>query len=255
MKRSVNQSLIFVSRKSLLLSCWEFNPENRPTIDSIIELLEHYPELIEPCLDGPSSAIALDLTASLEVNLLPNFKSRAARLRLSSDNTLHMAALSMSSQEVGINDDFSPEPNLLDPFCLTKRPSIPTDDSVRKPSDINRRSCRFSLDSFRRSMKLGLSVSSDEPPSDDRMSATSELQNGFCSELEKQQVNPYVASNHSVAMAKKRLNGLLTGNSETRRCEEDTLMNVPPSVESKTDSDYCSQKSKHLTDSECFPYV
>lgn len=229
----------------MLLSCWEFNPENRPTIDSIIELLEIYPELIEPCLDGPSSAFALDLTASLEVNLLPNFKNRATRQHMSS----------LSSQDAGINDDFSSEPNPLDPFCSTKRSSIPTDEPVRKPSDMNRRSCRFSLDSFRRSIKLGLSVSSDEPTSDDRMSATSELHNGFCSELEKQQpVNPYVAAHYSTTASKKRLNVLLTGNSDGR-CEEDMLMNLPPSVESKTDSDYCSQNSKHLTDAECLPFV
>lgn len=229
----------------MLLSCWEFNPENRPTIDSIIELLEIYPELIEPCLDGPSSAIALDLTASLEVNLLPNFKSRATRPHLSS----------LSSQDIGINEDFSSEPNPLDPFCSNKRSSIPTDEPVRKPSDLNRRSCRFSLDSFRRSMKLGLSVSSDEPTSDDRMSATSEFQNGFCNELEKHPpVNPHVANHYSTTTSKKRLNVLLTGNSDGR-CEEEMLMNLPPSVESKTDSDYCSQNSKHLTDAKCLPFV
>lgn len=229
----------------MLLSCWEFNPENRPTIDSIIELLEHYPELIEPCLDGPSSAIALDLTASLEVNLLPNFKNRATRPHMSS----------VSSQDNGISDDFS-EPNQLDPFCAIKRSSIPTDEPVRKPSDLNRRSCRFSLDSFRRSIKLGLSVSSDEPTSDDRMSTTSELQNGFCSELEKQQpVNPYVAGHYSTTASKKRQNVFLKGNLDSQ-CEEDRLMNLPPSVESKTtDSDYCSQNSKHLTDAECLPFV
>ena len=47
----------FPCRRKQLLACWNFDPEGRPTIDDLIEVLLANPTLAVSCLDTPSPSV------------------------------------------------------------------------------------------------------------------------------------------------------------------------------------------------------
>ncbi len=54
-----------------MTACWSFEPESRPSVDHITELLSCSPFLVQPCLDCPCTAVAMDSRGSMEMSLPP----------------------------------------------------------------------------------------------------------------------------------------------------------------------------------------
>lgn len=50
-------SVVYVCRQRTLRACWTYDPEQRSAIEHIIDQLKQKPNLIQPCLDAPRSAI------------------------------------------------------------------------------------------------------------------------------------------------------------------------------------------------------
>ena len=82
----------FCSRRSLLLSCWAFEAEFRPSVDTLIETLSNNTDLVVPCLDAPVSAVAMDCTGSIEMAIPRRQPSRLRMaLRISGEHSSHIS--------------------------------------------------------------------------------------------------------------------------------------------------------------------
>ena len=49
-------------RETLLKSCWNKTPTQRPTAAELVELLSNNPRLITPCIDVPLASVQVVLT-------------------------------------------------------------------------------------------------------------------------------------------------------------------------------------------------
>jgi len=67
--------IIIIHRRKQLHACWNFDPEGRPTVDDLIEVLVAHPTLATPCLDTPSSAV--DPAASRDHHMLSRLRHRS----------------------------------------------------------------------------------------------------------------------------------------------------------------------------------
>ncbi len=54
-------------RKSVLITCWAYLPERRPTVDDLMDILLSSECLITPCLNAPKTAVALEMQESLDI--------------------------------------------------------------------------------------------------------------------------------------------------------------------------------------------
>ena len=108
----------------MLQACWAFDPEGRPNINDIIDLFMDNPELLQPCLDAPSTAVALDTTGDLEMDM-PT-KHRQYRMsqganRISIGNASiseHSRDGGTASKSGGAHSPTSPPSSATDPFSL-----------------------------------------------------------------------------------------------------------------------------------------
>lgn len=57
----------FLFRRTLIYSCMAFNPSERIKLDDILLAFSENPEYLQPCLDAPSSSVALEGTYSIEI--------------------------------------------------------------------------------------------------------------------------------------------------------------------------------------------
>ena len=53
--------------KSVLISCWGYHPERRPTVDDLMDIMLNSECLIMPCLNAPKTAVALEMQESLDI--------------------------------------------------------------------------------------------------------------------------------------------------------------------------------------------
>jgi hypothetical protein len=65
-----------IFRETLLKSCWNKTPTQRPTAPELVELLSNNPRLITPCIDVPLASVQVERTDSLE--LIPNMNRKAS---------------------------------------------------------------------------------------------------------------------------------------------------------------------------------
>jgi len=226
--------------QELIRSCWTLNAQQRITVEEIVDILDQNPLLIIPCLDDPSRAIALEGTGSLEMNLLPRSRIRSAQ-KWSSDHP-QIRGLSLSSPEKGnSSEDESPDHILSDPFNLLTPPLSGDGTVVVEPSSVSQRHStghsvtvygRRPFDMFMRSSRLSRSISTDE-----RVSIDSEMSGGrYTSNLLMHDAKPRAPVG---SLEKDDVRNI----SANRNSLPQTL---PPSLESRTDSDYCSQQSKEF---------
>lgn len=233
-------------RQELIRSCWTLNAHQRITIEDIVDILEQNPLLIIPCLDDPSRAIALEGTGSLEMNLLPRSRIRSAQ-KWSSEHP-PMRGLSLSSPEKGnSSEDESPDHIVSDPFNLLT--PLPSADGavVGEQNSVSQRHStghpvtvysRRPFDMFMRSSRLSRSISTDE-----RVSIDNEMAGGrYTSNLLMHDAKPRASVRGSLGRED------VCDISANRNSLPQTL---PPSLESRTDSDYCSQQSKEFPTMGC----
>jgi len=283
--------------------CWSFDAAARPTVSDIIDVLCDNSILIQPCLDAPCSAIAFEGTASLEMSLAPRPRAvRSSHARRPSGDVLSPRRdLSTSSSHGcvgGLVDedskistgDYSPDAalaSLMDPFGLmasnggtpspqpalelTPRYCRTTSGAPAVPLLHNHNhSGRVSFDMFVRNAVFGRSMSTDTEHR--RTSAVVvTLGHGGCNELTSDVRNKALTalmlpsdntiSSSRVACSTESLHAVI--DSELDQVVDCCRREPTSSLESRTDSDYCSQHSKDYTSnssgniraSRCAPFV
>ena len=191
--------------------------------------------MIVPCLDVPSTAVVHEGTESLEMNLLPRSKNRTSHNRISSEHSAAPPArgVSMSSYEGDSKfsgRDFSPDRKLSDPFILPAGSPIENLNRVEtkttKQQQSSSRSRLSQFETFIRSAKLNRSTSADNQAR--VKSPKSRRSDGSFTLFDANHVtgsNP----NHYTSDVRSPLNQTVA-----------TL----PSLESHSDSHYCSDHSK-----------
>lgn len=241
----------------MVLSCWQFEATYRPTIDYIISVLVKNPTLITPCLDSPSAALVLEGTASLEMSLAPRPRSTRGSnpRRLSGDIwTRRGLSLSLSHDDDSKLSNDSPDPamvSLMDPFGLLSdstatQPPVPVVPRYCKTTAMPH--SRVSLDSRIRASMFGRSSSTDDRrgPStlvvslghdaDDRCLDTSYMLGIKSTPIVTSTV---LIDDSQCAPEQSRQSPV----SKIRHLDNDCLAPTS-SLESRADSDYCSQHSK-----------
>ena len=251
-----------------MLSCWQFDAAERPSIEHIMSVLTANPTLIRPCLDSPSAALVLEGTASLEMSLAPRPRSvhRGTHTRRSSGDpwTRRGLSLSLSHDDDSKLSNDSPDPamvSLMDPFGLLSGGRV--SPATQPPVPVVPRYCkttagpphgshnRVSFDSrVRTSSVFSRSLSTDErraPPSalvvslaDDHCALdTSYMLGGIKS---APVVTSTVPLDDCQCPAEPPRQSPAVGG-RMRHLNEDCLAPTS-SLESRADSDYCSQHSK-----------
>lgn len=242
----------------LMQSCWAFDPKDRPSIDHIIDVLEQSPGLIVPCLDAPSTAVALEGPGSLNMNLLPRVRHRNQyQKNPGGGERIVRRGLSLSSHdgESKLSGEQSPGAAILpsDPFGLVSKGPLRTQTSGdASTGDEKTALVRLSgFDSFARLSVLSRSISADE-----RLGAINRARGGGRS------LGPSPA-----AGAAPTLTGISSGAAPNFGNDQDRFAteprhatarrtNEPPlTLESRADSDYCSQHSKDFPNVGCVPFV
>lgn len=109
-------SLIFLvvlfCSKSVLISCWGYHPERRPTVDDLMDIMQSSECLITPCLNAPKTAVALEMQESLDiVPLRQGHKSRAGLRTPSEHNQVSSVSSAHDSKifthsPTGMNEPF-----------------------------------------------------------------------------------------------------------------------------------------------------
>jgi len=246
----------------VVLGCWQFEATHRPTIDHIISVFVKNPALIKPCLDSPSAALVLEGTASLEMSLAPRPRlTRGSNARRSSGDAWTRRGLSLSlshDDDSKVSND-SPDPamvSLMDPFRLlsestaTQQPPVPVVPRYCKTTAAPHN--RISFDSRIRTSMFGRSSSTDE------RRGPSALVVSLGHDADNRRLDTsYTLGVKSAPVVTSTI--LLD---ETQNCSADrtTLQSSPvsritqhlnndclaptSSLESRADSDYCSQHSK-----------
>ncbi len=51
----------------MLISCWGYHPEQRPSVNEMIEIMTGSECLITPCLNAPKESVALEMQESLDI--------------------------------------------------------------------------------------------------------------------------------------------------------------------------------------------
>jgi len=244
-------------RAEVVLRCWQFDATHRPTIDHIINILVKNPTLITPCLDSPSAALVLEGNASLEMSLAPRPRStRGLNPRRASGDTWTRRGLSLSlshDDDSKVSND-SPDPamvSLMDPFGL-----LSDSTATQPPVPVVPRYCkttaaphnRVSFDSRIRTSMFGRSSSTDERrgPSalvvslghdgDDRCLDASYMLGVKSAPIVTSTV-PLDDSQHPTEPMRQ------SPVSRIQHLNNDCLAPTS-SLESRADSDYCSQHSK-----------
>lgn len=104
----------------MLKACWAFEPESRPDIQDIIDLFVDNPELLKPCLDAPTAAVAMDTTSDLEMDM----PSKLRQSRTMQQNRISLGNTSISehsrdgTSRGGTHSPTSPTLAMLDPFSI-----------------------------------------------------------------------------------------------------------------------------------------
>ncbi|KAI0225558.1 hypothetical protein LSAT2_023695 [Lamellibrachia satsuma] len=104
-----------------LLACWNFDPEGRPTVDDLIEMLVANPTLAKPCLDTPSSAV--NPAEAHDHHVLSRLRHRSG----TGDNQVHLPHHSTS----GFFSHALPLPP--DPFHLLHNRRSPIPNTRSRP--------------------------------------------------------------------------------------------------------------------------
>ena len=249
------------SRAEVVLSCWQFDAAHRPTIGHIISILVKNPTLIRPCLDSPSAALVLEGTASLEMSLAPKTRGASRNPRRASGDmwTRRGLSLSLSHDDDSKVSSDSPDPamvSLMDPFCLrsgsTTTPPVPVVPRYCKTTAAPHN--RVSFDSRIRTSMFSRSSSTDDRrgPSalvvslghdaDDRC-----LDGSYTLSMNSA---PVVTSVVPLTNSSQQLSEPMRQSPVGRlRCLNDDCLAPTSSLESRADSDYCSQHSKDFVGS------
>ena len=242
-------------RAELVFNCWQFDASHRPTIDHIISILVKNPSLISPCLDSPSTALVLEGTGSLEMSLAPRPRStRGSNPRRSSGDVWTRRGLSLSlshDDDSKVSSD-SPDPamvSLMDPFGL-----LSGSTSTQTPMPVVPRYCkttaaphnRVSFDSRIRASMFARSCSTDERrvPSALMVSlghdADGRLDTSYMLGTKR---TPVVTSTVPLDSQYPTETSRQSPVGRLQRLNDDCLAPTS-SLESRADSDYCSQHSK-----------
>ena len=120
-KISIKVNQTFSHRRKQLLACWNFDPEGRPTVDDLIEVLVANPTLAKPCLDTPSSAV--NPAESHDHHMLSRLRHRSG----TGDNQVHLPHHSTS----GFFSHALPLPP--DPFHLLHNRRNPIPNTRSRP--------------------------------------------------------------------------------------------------------------------------
>jgi len=259
----------------LVLSCWQFEPKSRPAVEQIVDVLEHNPTLIRPCLDAPSAALALEGTASLEMSLAPRPRAvRGANPRRSSGDVWnHRRGLSVSTSHDEDSKlsagEYSPDAaamvSLMDPIGGVGTGGIRGGSVSSPPSaTVVPRYCkttatphgRVSFDSLIRMSVFGRSISTEE-----RRPGTGALVVSLGRDADNRRLdNNFVVGVKSAPSFQSTAVTSIdegSGTDTSRRspiindiCRNNDDCRAPTSsLESRTDSDYCSQHSKDFMNS------
>lgn len=246
-------------REQLLKSCWEFDSTLRPSVDYLIDVLEQSTDLVVPCLDAPGTSVALEGPGSLNMNLMPRIRHRNQYQKTPGGERVIRRGLSLSSHDDGkLSGELSPGAGTLprDPFGLLLRAqpkrTCSKDNSFGDdaPENIvgiaNRKPVgKLSFDSALRFSALSRSMSADE-----RL--------GTCHRGVKGRGVTGVGALSSVRdadAASPFADGEERFATEPRRATIQRENEMPASLESRADSDYCSQHSKDFPNLGCAPFV
>lgn len=251
--------------QQLLKSCWDFDSKVRPSVDYLIDVLEQSPELVVPCLDAPSTSVALEGPGTLNMNLIPRMRHRNQYQKTPGGEHIIRRGLSLSSHDgdTKLSGDQSPGAGALshDPFGLLKAPTGRTScgkDGNSFGSDVPANSSgdasqklfgRLSFNSFSRLSTLSRSISADERLGACHWSArarglTGGAGAGALSSLHGgRNVAPAFGTDQDRFAT------------EPRRAAIQRANEPPVSLGSRADSDYCSQHSKDFPNIGCVPFV
>jgi len=245
----------------VVLSCWQFDASQRPTIDHVVGVLVKNPTLITPCLDSPSAALVLEGTASLEMSLAPRPRlTRGSNPRRSSGDlwpSRRGLSLSLSHDDDSkLSGGESPDPamvSLMDPFgLLSGSPAV-----VQTPVPVVPRYCkttapphnRVSFDSRIRTSMFGRSSSTDDRrvPSALVVSLGHESDDGCLDTSYMLGIKSTPVVTSAVPLTDSQCPAEPSRQSpvgKLRHHLNDDCLAPTSSIESRADSDYCSQHSK-----------
>ena len=77
-----------IHSRDLLLSCWSYEADRRPLVSTLLDKLKTSPDVVEPCLDAPRSAVSIDASSSVNV-ALPRARHRSTPRTTSEHSQLH----------------------------------------------------------------------------------------------------------------------------------------------------------------------
>jgi len=260
----------------LIRSCWYYDYKLRTPISKIRQQLEDNPSIICACLETPSSAQLQERSEVLEINLQPQNRARN-RARQIIDHP--QRCVSISSHDGGTTPgvfDLCESPSaqefISEPFCFTgstpavdelsRRPAtaFPSLETRQLPSvgpslgSVARKTRALVripslIESFFRSTGRSMSV-------DERTTTTCVVVDDSCDVASQDHcASKAVARCYEMTVARSKdpserllLNHVaedVTPNSATvKQGSREPLSSLPPSLESRGDSDYCSQHSK-----------
>ena len=240
-------------RQTLLRSCWLFDAKARPTVDYIIEVLEQSPLLLVPCLDTPCTSVALEGPGSLEMNLLPRVRHRNPYQKTPGGDRPPRRGLSLSSpeNESKVSVDRSPCVNLLMESYEMKNRTVSSDSDEPSKTDANATSTTANGQTVRlpgnlvaRISLLSRSLSADDTLNSFSKKTNSEQRLNVNFKHDKRTLAPLLIDNEQDRFA-----------TEPRHGATKKLNDIPLSLDSRADSDYCSQHSKDFSNLGCVPFV
>jgi len=247
-------------------TCWAFDPKDRPSIDYIIDVLEQSPGLIVPCLDAPSTSVPLEGPGSLNMNLLPRVRHRNQyQKNPGGGDRIVRRGFSLSSHDGDCKLSGEQSPGACDPFGLVaRRPqrtqtgSEASGDETQNASSANQKTAALArlsgFDSFARLYVLSRSISADER----LVGACGDRTHGGRS----------LGPSPAAGAPPSTLTGIGAGAAPEFSNDEDRFATeprhataahraneAPLTLESRADSDYCSQHSKDFPNVGCVPFV
>lgn len=215
--------------------------------------MEQSADLVVPCLDAPGTSVALEGPGSLNMNLMPRIRHRNQYQKTPGGERVIRRGLSLSSHDDGkLSGELSPGAGTLPPDPFGLLPRAPPKRTCSKDNSfgddasadvVGVANQKPSFDSALRFSALSRSISADE-----RLVACHRgvkgrgvTGAGALSSL-RDAASPFADGEERFA-------------TEPRRATIQRENELPASLESRADSDYCSQHSKDFPNLGCAPYV
>lgn len=225
--------------RDLLLDCWSYEAECRPTVESLIETLKESIEMLKPCLDAPRSAVSMEATDSVNV-ALPRARHRSAQRTSSEHSQLHN--LNSESRSFAHSPSSSVPP---DPFSMLSNSS---NDAVKEPASRVKRYSQSSVIHNRTQTGGGSEPGNGSTGGGDGIRTSghvisSPAEDPVCEGSSSCQPSSS-SSASSGCSAAGCSNSTCPHSGSPASSLQLKLVSLPASLEERVDSDYCSDHSK-----------